>query len=216
MQKIAKLIRQIFLGFILILLGMWVKDPIINLIYTQSNQILILRKWMDFSSVRIEPRVLNFIGGEDWVQKSFKLVNDSNRPIYRFRAYVSSTNSSIENVEIFFPNENQITAKEYDPQKHATCFIFHIKTHEGREGKLLNIYKIPQEEEIDFYIKAKGGTTINFDPVEWDPEESGIKLQDKGATEVPIFFTSNLGNNVGEIKISGEFKEMKIMFFKYQ
>lgn len=171
---------------------------------------------VDLSSVRIEPRVIEFEGRGGTIQKTFTLINDSARAIYRFRAYLASSNSSIEEVDISFPKEYAITANEFDQQKHAVCGIYHIQTNDGDEGKLVNIYKVPAKTELPFYIEARGGVKVKFGPVEWSPEEPGVMIKEAGGTEVPMFLTSNFGNDEGEFKRPGLIKGMKQMLFRFK
>jgi hypothetical protein len=194
-----------------IVLAVLLYDPIKNLIVAKSNDVPLLRKWLDLSSVRIEPNSFQFErahqGRGQWTQKSFKLINSSQRPVYRFRVFVSSSNSSPEDFEISLIKENQDTASNFDPQDPRFCGLFDFKGP-GVKGKVLNIYKIEAGKELVFYLRAKPGILVKFDFVDWDPEESGLGINGNDLRS-EVYLPSNLA------KVTGATSNHKTLFFKY-
>ena len=171
-------------------------------------------------SVRIEPKSISFKGTGEWAQKSFRIVNDTDQPIYSFRTYIDIKDLSLNDVDIELFKEYQNTANQFVPKSQNVVYIFGFTRTEKqvkKRGKVVSTYCIDARKDLRFYISARQGVVIKFDPVEWEKNESGVNFQKLGENQpmtVPAPLPSNIGDKNGKVLVPGEASHMKVMLFK--
>ncbi len=172
-------------------------------------------------SIGAEPDTFKFDRDGVWVQKSFRIFNGTDKPVYALRLYLDLHGETPRNIQIDLFPEYQEMSRDHDYSSQRAFVVFPV-AGEGKDiaitGLLITAYRLDPRQQLWFYIKAKAGMTADFTNIEWDTEEAGVSLtkpnDEQMILDAPL--TSNLGDGKGKARISFKVDGMKVMLFKYK